>query len=63
MTAITERLYEAICRHPGETMAVLAQSLGTTIRALWRPSTRLRKEGRVRSVGRQKATRYFPMGA
>ena len=57
-----ERLYEAICRHPGETMAVIAPKLGATPRELERPSALLRRAGRVRSVGQRHATRYFPMG-
>ena len=62
MAAIGERLYEAIRRHPGETMAVIAPAVGATPRALNRPATTLRREGRVRSVGQRQYTRYFPMG-
>lgn len=59
---LEERLYEAICAHPGETMAVLATAVGATARELNRPATVLRREGRVHSVGQRHATRYFPMG-
>lgn len=62
ITALGERLYEAICRHPGETMAVIAPAVGASPRELRRPSTLLRRAGRVRSVGQRHATRYFPMG-
>ncbi len=62
MAALEERLYDAIRRHPGETMAVIAPAVGATARALNRPATTLRREGRVRSVGRRQYTRYFPMG-
>ena len=62
MAAIQERLYEAIRRHPGETMAVIAPAVGAPPRALNRPATTLRREGRVRSVGQRQYTRYFPMG-
>ena len=62
MAAIQERLYEAIRRHPGETMAVIAPAVGATGRALNGPATTLRREGRVRSVGQRQYTRYFPMG-
>jgi hypothetical protein len=62
IASLGERLYEAICRHPGETMAVIAPTLGATPRELERPSTLLRRAGRVRSVGQRHATRYFPIG-
>ena len=59
---LSERLYEAICRHPGETMAVIAPVAGSTARDLRRSALLLRREGRVRSIGRRHATRYFPIG-
>jgi hypothetical protein len=62
LAALEERLYEAIRRHPGETMAVIAPAAEATARALNRPATTLRQQGRVRSVGRRQYTRYFPMG-
>ena len=62
MAALEERLYEAIRRHPGETMALIAPAVGATARELHRPATTLRQQGRVRSVGQRQYTRYFPMG-
>ena len=62
LTALQERLYEAVRRHPGETMAVIGPAAGATAQELERPVIRLRQQGRVRSVGRRQATRYFPMG-
>ncbi len=62
LAALEERLYEAIRRHPGETMAVLAPAAGATARELNRPMRALRRQGRVRSVGQRQYTRYFPMG-
>lgn len=62
MAALEERLYQAVCAHPGETMAVLAQAVGSTARELNRPATVLRRDGRVRSVGQRQWTRYYPMG-
>ena len=62
MAALEERLYEAIRRHPGEGMAVIAPAVGATPRQLNRPATTLRRQGRVRSVGQRQYTRYFPMG-
>ena len=59
---LASRLYDGIRRHPGETMAVLAPAVGGTARALRRPARRLRREGRIRSVGQRQYTRYFPMG-
>jgi len=62
IVALEERLYEAICAHPGETMAVIAEAVGASARELNRPATVLRRTGRVRSVGQRQYTRYFPMG-
>jgi hypothetical protein len=62
MAQLEERLYSAICAHPGETMAVLAPAIGLSARELSRPATLLRRSGRVRSVGQRHFTRYFPLG-
>jgi hypothetical protein len=43
-------------------MAVIAPAVGVTGRELNLPATRLRRKGRVRSVGQRQHTRYFPMG-
>jgi hypothetical protein len=59
--ALSERLYEAVCRTPGEKMEVIAPVVGATARELNRPMWRLKQAGRVRSVGTRHATRYFPM--
>jgi hypothetical protein len=59
--AVCERLYEAVCKTPGETMMVIAPAIGATARELNRPMLRLKKTGRIRSVGTRQATRYFPM--
>ena len=58
-----ELLYSAICAHPGEGMAALAKEVGATVRELHRPMTRLKDEGRIRSVGKRHLTRYFPMAS
>lgn len=63
IAALGERLYAAICAHPGAAMATLAAALGARPRELNRPATQLRRAGRVRSVGQRHATRYFPMSA
>lgn len=62
LAELSAKLYEAVVAHPGETMMVLAQAVGTTSEVLNRPARLLRKQGQVRSVGRQNSTRYFPMG-
>ena len=59
---LQERLYQAICQHHGEKMAVIAPVVGATARELNVPATTLRRDGRVRSVGERHATRYFPLG-
>ena len=61
VAALGERLYRAVCDHPGESMAVLSGELGASARELHRPMALLRRAGRVRSVGERHATRYFPM--
>jgi hypothetical protein len=60
--ALGERLYAATCNAPGETMMVLAPAVGASARELQRPMALLKRAGRVRSVGRRQATRYYPMG-
>lgn len=60
LSALGERLLEAVCAHPGETMAVLAPKLGKTPRELQRPMAVLKRAERVRSVGQRHLTRYFP---
>jgi hypothetical protein len=61
--ALGERLYEAVCQAPGETMGVIAPMIGSTARELNRPMLLLRQAGRIRSVGTKHATRYFPMAS
>ena len=63
LAALTERLYEAIASHPGETMEVLAPVVGC-------PGTELRvsiehrlTRARVKKAGERRSTRYFPMDA
>lgn len=60
VSAIGERLYQAICAHPGESMATLAKELETAPRELQRPMALLREAGRVRNVGQRHLMRYFP---
>jgi len=60
LATLGERLYEAVCAQPGETMAVLGPELGKAPRELHRPMMVLKRAGRVRSVGQRHQTRYFP---
>lgn len=61
--ALSERLYEAMCQAPGETMSVIAPMIGSRARELNRPMLLLKQAGRIRSVGTKHATRYFPMAS
>jgi len=61
VSALAERLYEAVRARPGETISVIAASVGQTPRALHRPMLHLKRQGRVRSAGQRHGTRYFPM--
>lgn len=63
VAALAERLHEAVCVAPGETMAVLAEKIGATTNDLNRPMNNLRRQGRLRSVGTRNRTRYFPATA
>jgi hypothetical protein len=55
-----ERFYEVLCAHPGESMTVLAEKVGVCARELHHPVKRLKRAGRVHSVGQRQSTKYFP---
>ena len=61
LEALAERLYAAVESTPGETMGVLAPSLGVVAKELERPVKRLRKSGRIKTVGERSRMRYYPM--
>lgn len=61
ISGLGERLYQAVCAHPGSTMATLAPVVGAASRELSRPAELLKRSGRVRSAGQRHTTRYFPM--
>ena len=63
VAALAERLYEAVCAHPGETMSVIAPHVGESPRALNLPMTHLKRVKRVRSAGQRHMTRYFPLSS
>jgi len=60
LDGLCDRLYELVCARPGVSMGVLADEVGEQAGRLRRPMTRLRTDGRVRSVGQRHAMRYFP---
>ncbi len=61
VSALTERLYEAIAAQPGEPMEVLASTVGCPARDLRVSIGHLVKRERVKRAGQRRATRYFPM--
>lgn len=61
IVALSEQLYTAMCKTPGETLTLLAGQLKTTPRALTVPLKLLKSAGRVRSAGHRQFTRYYPM--
>lgn len=61
LARLEDELYAAVCETPGETMSVLAARLGMTSSRLEVPSKRLKRAGRVRTVGQRNGARYFPM--
>jgi len=60
LAELQRRLYEAVQEEPGTSMAVLASSVGASVRELHHPMTVLKREERVRTVGRKQHMRYFP---
>lgn len=60
MARVAEQLYELVCAQPGESMMRFAEQTGLRTRDLHRPMSKLKAEGRVRSVGQRHLTRYFP---
>lgn len=61
IASMTERLDAAARAQPGETMTILARDMGDTPRALKVAVARLKREGRIRSIGERQFTRYFPL--
>lgn len=61
LARLEELLYAAVCDTPGQTMIVLAARLGMPSRRLEVPVKRLKRAGRVRTVGQRNGACYFPM--
>lgn len=60
LAELRTRLCEQVCMYPGEAMVTFATELGMPVRELHRPMEVLKREGRVRTVGQRRLTRYFP---
>ena len=63
LVALGDKLHEAVCANPGETMAALALRLNTPARDLHRPMANLKRLDKVRHVGERHLTRYFALEA
>jgi predicted HTH transcriptional regulator len=61
ISALSDKLYETVCKTPGETMAVLAKDLGLSGKELRFPMVKLKKANKVRFIGHRNGTRYFPL--
>ena len=59
LNALAERFFDEVRCVPGETMAVHAAKLGLGARQLERPVLRLKKSGRIRTVGTGSRLRYY----
>ena len=60
LVALGERFCAVLCQQPGETMTTLAPQVGVAPRVLQVAVARLRREGRVRAIGKRQHTRYYP---
>jgi hypothetical protein len=61
LVALGERFYAVVCERPGETMTTLAPQVGIAPRVLQVAVSRLRRDGRVRVIGKKQQMRYYPM--
>ena len=61
LVALGERFYAVLCQRPGETMTTLAPQVGVAPRVLQVAIGRLRRDGRVRVIGKKQQMRYYPM--
>jgi len=60
MDAVCDALCERVRAQPGASMVELAEQMGTGVRSLHRPMSKLKSAGLVRSVGQRHLMRYFP---
>jgi hypothetical protein len=61
LEALAELFFAAVEAAPGETMMTHAAKLGLRTQELRQPVLRLKQAGRIKSVGEQHRTRYYPM--
>ena len=61
LEALGVRLFAAVESSPGETMTTLAARLNLRTAELALPAERLKKDGRVKTVGERSRMRYYPM--
>ncbi len=61
LAALAEKFYGVLCRNPGAAMTTLAPQVDAAPRALHVAVARLKRAGRVRTVGQRQFTRYFPL--
>jgi hypothetical protein len=61
LAELAEQLYQQVDKQPGQGMAVYAEALSIPAKDLGVVMRRLRKAGRVRTLGDRDRTRYFPM--
>ena len=61
LEALAERFFSAVEAAPGETMVTLAAGLGLGAQEFERPVLRLKREGRLKTVGERNRTRYYPL--
>lgn len=61
LVALADRFHAVLCQRPGETMTMLAPQVGVAPRVLQVAVARLRRDGRVRAIGKRQHTRYYPM--
>lgn len=63
LVALGEQFYTVLCQRPGETMTTLAPQVGVAPRVLQVAIGRLRRDGRVRVIGKKQQMRYYPMAS
>jgi hypothetical protein len=57
---LVESLFRAVRREPGLRIEEIAALLGTSTKELALPAKKLLSEGRIRTEGQKRSTKYFP---
>jgi len=63
ISELAERLFASLSEHPGKTMVELSQAMDAQPSDLRLPMVQLKRDGRVKSIGRRQYTRYYPRAA